>query len=64
MKRFLAIICIVVGVGLLALINPMYDIMMVEAMIKGGVLAVFTFILLLFLGGVTFIFLGFYLWRR
>ncbi len=64
MKRILAILCLLVGVGLLAVIIPMYDIMMVDAMIKGGVLAVFTFIVLLFLGGVTFMFLGFYLWRR
>ena len=57
-------LCFLVGLGLLALINPMYDIMMVEAMIKGGVLAVFTFIVLLLIGGGVFVFLGFYLWRH
>ena len=64
MNKLLSLICLAVGLALMWLLLPMYDLMVTKAMVEGGLLAVATFIIMLLVGGVTFIFLAVVLWRR
>lgn len=64
MNKLLSLICLAVGLALMWLLLPMYDLMVTKAMVEGGLLAVATFIIMLLIGGVTFIILAVVLWRR
>ena len=64
MNKLLSLICLAVGLALMWLLLPMYDLMVTKAMVEGGLLAVAAFIIMLLIGGVTFIILAVVLWRR
>lgn len=64
MNRLLSVFLALMGMGLLAMALPVYDLMLGNAWREGGLMASVLFLSLLLIGGLLLLIVAVYLWRR
>ncbi len=64
MNKVLSIFLGLMGAGLIMMALPVYDMMISEAWVKGGLLAVALFLAILLIGGLVLLILAVHIWRR
>ncbi|KMY68918.1 hypothetical protein AAU61_04930 [Desulfocarbo indianensis] len=64
MNKLLSVFLALMGMGLLAMSFPVYDLMLGNAWRQGGLMASVLFLALLLLGGLLLLIVAGYLWRK